>query len=94
MPRRSPARWIFCFHKADPLIDREPMGKAPYGGLTRYPNVEDITVVHFDEEMDMSGADLYPFDNGRVIWSRGQPALGTPGDELYKLTHLIEDWSE
>lgn len=64
--------------------------------LSRNPGIDSITYVSVDPELNMGLDETNPkYDVGpdMVIWQRGDEALGTPGNELYKEVAPPQPWS-
>lgn len=64
--------------------------------LSRNPGIDSITYVSVDPELNMGLDETNPkYDIGpdMVIWQRGDEALGTPGNELYKEVAPPQPWS-
>jgi hypothetical protein len=63
--------------------------------LSRNPDVDSITYVSVDLEPTMSdnpNDPIYELGPDKVIWSRGDPPLGTPGDERHMETAPAQAW--
>ena len=60
--------------------------------LTRNPDIESITHVEVDLAVNFDNPDGYDLGPDKVIWQRGDPPLGTVGNELHGEMAPSEAW--